>query len=215
MGLSRTVRIKGREYRLSWIVIWLSAALVGGLLLSFVLSNVVFKAAVVPTSSMSPTLEAGDQFLYSPLLAEVGVERGDVVVFTDPGGWLRKGSRFEAEVAEALRSLRIKEEFVTGEGLVKRVIGVGGDEVQCCDEQGRILLNGVALEEEYVQGRSDQRWFKVKVPEGYVFVMGDNRADSLDSRAHLWTNNGGVSLDLIEGTAFLVTQPIEESRWLR
>jgi signal peptidase I len=102
----------------------------------------------------------------------------------------------------------------TGEDLVKRVIGVGGDHIVCCDAKHRITLNGVALDETYLKpggGGTAQVNFDVVVPEDRFFVMGDNRGDSSDSRFHLDVENGTVPRANIVGRVVAVIWPM--SRW--
>ena len=93
---------------------------------------------------------------------------------------------------------------------VKRVIGVGGDTVQCCDAAGHILVNGKPLTNEtYIKphSRTDQVHFIVLVPEGSIFVMGDNRGNSQDSRYHLDLNNGMVPLKDVIGRVVVKIWP--------
>jgi signal peptidase I len=94
--------------------------------------------------------------------------------------------------------------------LVKRAIGIGGDNVKCCDAGGRIVLNGVPLVEPYLKppGSTDQVQFNITVPQGRVFVMGDNRGDSSDSRYHLTEENGTVPLTNIVGRVVYVIWPV-------
>jgi signal peptidase I len=135
------------------------------------------------------------------------------VVFADPSDWLP-----EPEPLDGVRRVLVDAlTFVgllpadTGEDLVKRVIGVAGDEVVCCDAKGRIVLNGVGLDETYLKpgdGTAQVR-FDVTVPEGTVFVMGDNRADSADSRYHLDENSGGVPVGNVVGRVVAVIWPVD------
>jgi signal peptidase I len=120
----------------------------------------------------------------------VALQRGDVVVFQDPGGWLGPGM---------------------GDDLIKRVIGLPGDTVSCCDTQGRLQVNGHAVDEPYVllQSGSDRVSgddFSETVPAGQIWVMGDNRYDSADSRVH-----GTVPESDVVGRAFVITWPA--NRW--
>jgi signal peptidase I len=102
----------------------------------------------------------------------------------------------------------------TGNDLVKRVIALGGDRVACCDSSGRIVLNGVPLDEEYIIGPTDQVRFDVEVPVGNMFVLGDNRGDSRDSRYHLNESDGSVPVDSIVGRVFLVVWPFDRASFV-
>ncbi|GAA1157802.1 signal peptidase I [Streptomyces hebeiensis] len=128
----------------------------------FVWGAVVYRPYTVPTNSMSPTVRAGDRVLAERISADE-VRRGDVVVFSD------------AQWADM--------------PLLKRVVGVGGDKVACCDEDGRLTVNGTAVAEPYVGGavggRASTEDFDATVPEGQLFLLGDERGGSLDSRVHL------------------------------
>lgn len=173
------------------------------------------QAFAIPSGSMEDTLEIGDRVLVSKISTRFGdVERGDIVVFKDPGNWLSDQSEGSGGVGEAVRNAF---EFIglapdDSEGhLIKRVIAVGGDTVDCCDDQDRVTVNGHPIDEsEYLfPGAEPSRPFDdgpVVVPEGELFVMGDNRANSRDSRVQ-----GTVPEDLVEGKAFAVIWPI--SQW--
>lgn len=186
------------------------------LVLSVLVRTFVAQAFFVPSSSMENTLLVQDRIIASKLTTRIsGVSRGEVVVFTDPGGWLPP----TAPVTGAAGWLRSTLMWVgllpsdTGEDLVKRVIGVGGDHIVCCDKNDRIVLNGVPLVESYVKpsdGTAQVR-FDVIVPQGRIFVMGDNRGDSSDSRFHLDVAHGTVPLDNVVGRVVAVIWPA--SRW--
>lgn len=168
----------------------------------------------VPSTSMADTLQVDDRIAVSKITtALAGVERGEVVVFTDPGDWLPPSTT----PAGAAATLRTALTFVgllpsnTGRDLVKRVIAVAGDRISCCDAEGRIVLNGVPLVERYVVGSTDQVRFDVVVPAGGIFVMGDNRGDSGDSRYHLDVDQGAVPVRSVVGRAVLIVWPL--ARW--
>jgi signal peptidase I len=98
-----------------------------------------------------------------------------------------------------------------GKDLVKRAIGVGGDKISCCNEQGQIVLNGTALNESaYLKPgvTTDQVTFDVEIPAGHIFMMGDNRPDSRDSRYHLQVANGGVPESSVVGRAVFRIWPV-------
>lgn len=172
------------------------------------------QAFYVPSGSMENTLLPSDRIVASKITTHFsGVNRGEVVVFKDPGGWLPAPAPAPGGVAGAMRSFFTFIGLLpadSGSDLVKRVIGVGGDHIQCCDPQGRIVLNGKSLVEPYIKpgDPTDQVIFDVVVPQGDVFVMGDNRSNSRDSRYHLRVNDGGVPVDNVVGKVFAIVWPL-------
>lgn len=164
---------------------------------------------------MEQTLLRGDRVIVNKLGAGK-VNRGDIVVFTDPGNWLGRGG-------DAGQSAGVFNRFLTfigvlpqdeGDHLIKRVVGVGGDTVACCDEAGRVTVNGIALNETYLAPGSVPHTieFETTVPEGYFWVMGDNRSHSGDSRMHMGDPGGGaISEKRVVGIAFLRVWPFD--RW--
>ena len=186
------------------------------LVLSVLVRTFVAQAFYVPSESMQNTLQVQDRILVSKLSTEFGgVQRGEVVVFTDPGNWLPTPEQ-PTGVSGAIRNALMWVGLLpsdTGEDLVKRVIGVGGDHIVCCNAKGQIVLNGVPLVEPYVKPGSttDQVRFDVTVPANRVFVMGDNRGDSSDSRFHLDVNQGTVPDGNVVGRVVAVIWPA--SRW--
>ena len=186
------------------------------LILSILVRTFLAQAFYVPSSSMENTLLVQDRIIVSKLTTQLsGVHRGEIVVFTDPGDWLPPtvpASGASGVVRNGLMWIGLLPSD-TGEDLVKRVIGVGGDHIVCCDAKQRITLNGVALDETYLKpgGGTAQVRFDVVVPEGRYFVMGDNRGDSSDSRFHLDVENGTVPHANIVGRVVAVIWPM--SRW--
>jgi signal peptidase I len=191
------------------------AIIVGSaLVLSILVRTFLLQAFYVPSESMEDTLQISDRIIASKVNTKIsGVQRGDVVVFKDPGGWLP-----DVTPSKGLGGL-IREAFTfvgllpsnSGQDLVKRVIGVAGDRVQCCNQKGQIVLNGVALDEDqYVKpgDLTNQVTFDVTVPAGSVFVMGDNRSNSRDSRYHLEDNSGGVPVDNVVGKVVVIVWPL-------
>ncbi|MGW9045480.1 signal peptidase I [Streptomyces lydicus] len=189
------------------------------LCLAFVLllSAFVAQPFLIPSSSMENTLQIGDRVLVNKLAYRFGGEpaRGDVVVFDGTGSFVHR-EQGENPVTGLLRA--------TGAALglarpaetdyVKRVIGIGGDHVTCCDERGRIEVNGEAVREGFVHpgDAPSSVTFDIVVPEGKLWVMGDHRARSRDSRDHLGDPGGGtVPVDKVIGRADLITWPV--SRW--
>ena len=184
--------------------------LVVALGLSFLVRTFIVQAFYVPSQSMENTLMPNDRILASKLSSRFGgVDRGQIVVFRDPGDWLDASQKASpGGVAGVLEWVGLLPSN-TGDDLVKRVIAVGGDHVRCCSTDGRIVLNGVPLTEPYVKpgGTSDDVRFDVMVPQGSLFVMGDNRNASADSRYHLNDNQGTVPLDNVVGRVVLTVWP--------
>ena len=188
--------------------------LITAIVLSMVVRTFFVQAFYVPSQSMENTLLPSDRILASKITTNLsGVKRGEIVVFKDPGSWL------PATPAPATTPLRKGLEFIglvpsaEGDDLVKRVIGLAGDQIACCDPSGRIVLNGVGLDEPYLKPgtATDQIQFDVTVPPNSIFVMGDNRPESADSRYHLSQNEGGVPVDNVVGRVFVNVWPID--RW--
>ena len=185
--------------------------LVVALGLSFVVRTFIVQAFYVPSQSMEDTLMPNDRILASKLSTRFGgVDRGQIVVFRDPGDWL------DAAQKQSPGGLPGILEWVgllpsnTGDDLVKRVIGVGGDHVRCCSTDGRIVLNGVPLTEPYIKpgDTTDDVRLDVTVPQDRIFVMGDNRNASADSRYHLNDNQGTVPVDNVVGRVVLTVWPL-------
>lgn len=190
------------------------------LVLAVLIRTFLVQAFYVPSVSMTNTLEVNDRILVSKLSTHFGnISRGEVIVFKDPGGWLNGET-----VTGAHTWLKDALTFVgllptdTGEHLVKRVIGTQGDHVVCCDSKGRLTVNGVALEEAaylYPGDNPSDTPFDITVPAGKLWVMGDHRGASADSRAHLFDPGGPfVPLGDVVGRAVVVVWPIERFRIL-
>jgi signal peptidase I len=197
------------------IVLLLGIALV----LAVVIKAFFMQAFYIPSASMDDTLVQNDRILVQKISywGGGGPHRGDVVVFADPGGWLG-AAESQGPGGVIPRGLEAVGLYPTGGHLVKRVIGVGGDEVKCCDKQGRILVNGVPLNEKSYLPPGEKPSlidFDVKVRQGYVWVQGDNRADSADSRVHLGDPGGGqVPADDVVGKVFAVVWPLGHAKFL-
>jgi signal peptidase I len=197
--------------KMSW---WQESLLLLALALgtSIVVKAFFVQMFFVPSASMRPELVEDDRILVEKVSMWDGeVARGDVVVFKDPGGWL--GATPEPTGLQALLSM--VGLYPDGGHLVKRAVAVGGDRVVCCDRQGRITVNGVPLEEgEYL--RSDvtpsQREFEVVVPDDAIWVMGDNRSNSQDSRFHMdGSADGAVPEKNVVGKVWAIVWPTD--RW--
>ncbi|QES47997.1 signal peptidase I [Streptomyces venezuelae] len=194
------------------------AGLVGAVGL-LVFSNFVLQPFLIPSRSMEPTLEVGDRVLVNKLAYRFGdqPQRGDVVVFDGTGSFVRErpeGNPVGEALHGAAASLGLAEPADTH--FVKRVVGVGGDDVVCCDAQGRIKVNGEPLAEPYLYpGDAPSKVpFRIVVPLGTLWVMGDHRSQSRDSRDHLGSPGGGmVPVDKVIGRADFIGWPL--SRWGR
>ncbi len=192
------------------------------LALSWLLKTFLVQAFYIPSGSMLDTLQLGDRILVNKLVPGVREpSRGDIIVFRDPENWLADRPAEPVTPITAVRSLL---EFVglaparSGDDLVKRIIGVGGDQVVCCDSQNRVTVNGVPLDEPYLypgDSPSTER-FDVRVPEGSLWVMGDHRSDSQDSRAHRMARTKGyVPVGNVVGKALVVVWPLGNAQLLR
>ena len=182
----------------------LGIALAASILVRLVIAQPVY----VPGDAMSPTLNAGDRVLLArgPFALAVPA-RGDVVAFADPGGWQEIDSAPESGLATAFAVLGLAP--MRTADVVMRVIAVGGDRIKCCDSQGRLVINGEALDESYLpQGTAtDQIAFNVVVPADSYFVLGDNRASARDSRYHLSDNSGAIARSDIAGRILMRLWP--------
>ncbi|MEI6621868.1 MAG: signal peptidase I [Actinomycetes bacterium] len=183
---------------------------IGALILSVLVRTFLIQAFYVPSQSMENTLMPNDRIIASKITTTIsGVGRGEVVVFKDPGGWLPPTAVSTSAVNSVLEFIGLLPSS-SGDDLVKRVIGVAGDRVKCCNQAGQIVLNGVGLDEPYVKAGpgTDQVQFDIVVPPSSVFVMGDNRSQSADSRFHMNSNQGAVPLGDIVGRAVLKVWPL-------
>lgn len=190
---------------------------VGALIVSSLLRAFVGQMFIIPSESMENTLLVGDRVVVEKL---TDPHRGDVIVFEDPGDWLGpdESGQKRGSIGRFFELVGLLPDSSHGH-LVKRLIGMPGDKVSCCDKQGRVLVNGKPLDEKsylYPGDAPSEIKFQVTVPAGHVFVMGDHRSASGDSRVHLndvgpdGTNPGDeafVPMDKITGRAILVIWP--------
>jgi signal peptidase I len=186
--------------------------LVLALVLAVIIKTLFVQAFYIPSPSMEPQFIKNDRILVQKVSywGSGSPKRGDIVVFADPGRWLSP-EESKAPSSPVTRVLEKIGLYPTGGHLVKRVIGIGGDRVVCCDRQGRITVNGHALHEtSYLpKGTAPSTVpFDVTVPKGHLWVMGDNRGASYDSRGHMGDPGGGfVDQDLVVGRVFALIWP--------
>ena len=183
------------------------------LVIVIVIRSTVVQTFVIPSSSMEDTLAEGDRVAVTMYDVDE-IRRGDIVVFNDPDNWLTvtEPTGLHKIIQDALVALRILPAN-PGHHLIKRVIGVAGDHI-VADGRGSLTVNGVPVDETYLKpGRSaSEMAFDVVVPEGFIWVMGDNRANSADSRYHQDDAHGGfVPIDDVIGVAKQIVWPL--SRW--
>lgn len=185
------------------------ALIVFAVVLAAVVKTFFVQAFYIPSESMVPTLNVSDKLFVQKVAYWRGdPQRGDIVVFDDPGGWLLAAKTPTQPVQRFLATVGL---LPTGGHLIKRVIGIGGDTVKCCDAKGRLLVNGHPITEPYVLDASviKDRRFEVKVKDGYLWVMGDNRGRSLDSVAHIAEEGGGqIAIGAVIGKAWVRVWPI-------
>lgn len=190
--------------------------IVTAVVLAVVVKTFFVQAFYIPSGSMEPTMLVNDRILVQKVSYWTDdPDRGDVIVFDDPGGWLSQDESGHAGnyLTRGLEAIGL---YPTGGHLIKRVIGVGGDHVECCDE-GRLTVNDTPLTEEYVLDpeATQEKEFDVTVPEGYLWVMGDNRANSADSRVHRGDPGGGfISVDEVVGKAWLRVWPLKRAGFM-
>jgi signal peptidase I len=190
---------------------------VGALIVSSILRAFVGQMFIIPSESMQNTLLVGDRVVVEKV---TDVKRGDVVVFEDPGGWLGVGESGQkrGSIGRFFEVVGLLPDSSHGH-LIKRLIGMPGDKVACCDAKGRLMVNGKPLDETsylYPGDAPSAMEFQVTVPAGRIFVMGDHRSQSGDSRVHLSDTppSGGspgdaafVPLSKVTGRAILVVWP--------
>jgi signal peptidase I len=174
-------------------------------LVAFLVRTFLVETFYIPSVSMENTLLINDRVLVNKIVYKFrDPERGEIVVFEAPESW---------------RAVMADKDFI------KRVIGVGGDRVVCCDDQGRITVNGAALNEPYifrdpsgVQDPPSRDDFDIVVPDGRLWVMGDHRSQSGDSRQN-FVNTGDIQqatipVDAVVGRAFVLFWPVSRATWL-
>jgi signal peptidase I len=198
------------------------------LLLALIIRTFAVQEFSIPSGSMQNTLEIGDRVLVNKIVYRTrDIHRGDIVVFNGLGSWDP-----EVQVAEPANPVSkvfaaVGRAFGVTPGetdYIKRVIGKPGDRVKCCDARGRVTVNGVPLNEQsYLytdpatrqQNRPSEKEFDFTVPEGRLWVMGDHREVSADSRQHTGDVGGGsIPESRVIGRAFVVAWPVSRAKVL-
>jgi signal peptidase I len=216
-------RLKGNVFAafLIDLIVIVGAALI----LSLLVKTFLIRSFFVPSGSMLSTLQIQDRIIVNELVPNlVPIERGDVLVFKDPGGWLPSNGDNSATAQNPLA--QAGEWFLSAFGLaapdssqhlVKRTIGLPGDRVVCCDAAGHLTINGVGITEVYLDKgvEPSNMKFDVVVPAHKLWMMGDNRSSSADSRFHSdLPSKGFVDQSFVVGRAFVISWPINHWRWL-
>lgn len=194
-------------------------------LVSFLIKTFLIRSFFIPSQSMEETLVKDDRIIVNQLVPEVTpITHGDVVVFKDPGGWLP--ARVETPQPPLVAAVDWFLAFVglsapdSNDHLVKRVIGLPGDHIVCCNALGQMSVNGVPLEEPYValppgETKVSRDDFDIVVSDESLWVMGDNRYNSKDSRYNTDTPlEGFVPMENVVGRAFVVSWPVSHWAWL-
>lgn len=212
--LARKVKRKRRRSAVKEIPLLITVALV----IALVLKTFLVQAFVIPSGSMEQTIRIGDRVLVDKLTPWFGSrpQRGDVVVFKNPSDWPPPNPVTAEEPPVVIKQVKQVLTYIgllpsdDEQDLIKRVVAVGGDTVKCCDKGGRLMVNGRAVDEPYLFPGNPPSTikFEVKVPAGRIFVMGDHRSNSADSRFHLdKTADGTVSEDAVVGRAVVIAWP--------
>jgi signal peptidase I len=198
------------------------------LALAMVIKAFAVQAFYIPSQSMENTLKVGDRVLVNKIVYHTrDIKRGDVVVFNGLDSWDPEVQYAAPKnpVSKVLHAVGSAFGVVPGEkDYIKRVIGVPGDRVECCNAQGRVMVNGHPLvESSYIyvdpqtgeQNRPSDSKFKITVPAGHLWVMGDHREVSYDSRGHIGDPGGGtIPESRVIGRAFVVVWPLSRIKTL-
>jgi signal peptidase I len=188
--------------------------IISALVLSIIVKTFFIQFFYIPSGSMENTLQVNDRVGVNKLGALFSdIKRGEVVVFRDPANWLSPNYDDSSGIRKVIKDSLV---FVgvlpdpSKQYLIKRVIGVGGDKVRCCGKDGKIEVNGVSINEPYIYegDKPSDSEFEVEVPQGFIWVMGDHRGASADSRFHTDDpNKGMVALDKVTGRATFIIWP--------
>jgi signal peptidase I len=206
----------------------LPALIVIALVIALIIKTFVVQAFFIPSSSMENTLDIGDKVLVNKLVYHFrSIQPGDIIVFNGDGSWEPEPASGPASGDPLVRLYQVTLDplfhaiaglFGTSPGqtdFIKRVIGVPGDHVACCNAAGDVTVNGVALHEQsylFPGNPPSMQRFSITVPPGRLWVMGDHRSVSWDSRGHMDDPGGGtIPENMVIGRAFMIVWPA--SRW--
>jgi signal peptidase I len=213
---TRLAALHARQRRKFWRE--LPVLVVIAIVLALVIKTYVVQAFYIPSGSMQNTLAIGDRVLINKVVYHTrGIDRGDIVVFNGDGSWDPVAPPQDPNpVARLVDALEGIVGITHGSDVyIKRVIGLPGDRVQCCDTQGRVTVNGAPLTEQdylYPGNKPSTPFRTVIVPPGHLWVMGDHRDVSFDSRGHEGDPGGGaIPESSVMGRAFVVIWP--PSKW--
>ena len=179
------------------------------LVIAFLVKTFLLRGFYIPSGSMEQTLQVNDRVFINVAGSYFGEpKRGDVIVFKDSQGWIPSTQKTSSPLKDALSFAGILPD-TSSNFLVKRVIGTPGDVVES-DGNGKIKVNGVEITEPYLYPGNppSEVPFKVTVPAGKYFVMGDHRSNSADSRYHISDGTAFISKDDVQGNVFVVAWPL-------
>lgn len=192
------------------------------LVVSLLIKTFLVQFFYIPSGSMENTLQIKDRVAVNKLpFISNNISRGDVVVFRDPNNWLPEivdysSNKYVAKAKSALVAVGVLPNPAK-QYLVKRVIGVAGDRVVCCSKDGKLTINGVEVTEPYIYAgnKPSEMTFDVTVPKGKIWVMGDHRGASADSRYHQEDiNKGFVPLSKVTGRVVAVIWPLKDIAYI-
>jgi signal peptidase I len=195
---------------------------VSALIVSILVKTFLVHFFYIPSGSMENTLQVGDRIAvnkFANFFSEI--KRGEVVVFRDPANWLgaaqvSNNKTLSGKIKSGLEWVGVLPDPAK-QYLIKRTIGVGGDHVICCDKSGFLQVNGISIHEPYIYAgnKPSDTKFDVTVPKGFIWVMGDHRGASADSRFHTQdANHGMVPLKDVVGRAEFVIWPFNHFGFL-